>query len=454
MSCRSRRNVGCLALGSSAFGLIDSDFDKYSLALRLASYEFRNFFAEGLLNKAGRVRLSRCEIGWDNMSFQSVKRIKLSNSGLFSLSELAAVAALNPRVAFNVLRERFGSEHRAKYPYQFILMLTDRCNFACPMCAVGEARAERLDENKKDMAFEVVEKIIDEARQNGAIVQLFGGEPTLYGRLEDLLKLTKRNRVPCFITTNGLLLERKAEILVGGGLQVLHVSLDGWDDVSQKLRGNVPGSFDAIYRGLTCIRKLRGNAMFPIFRISTVITKENYHSLDRIGECVQELGVKEWVISNYFFITPAAVAAHESFCRKTGVSRRLAQHEIGKDSYFDPAEVDALKDSLEKVRARCDRAGIRVSYPWQTDLDAYYSPRMPSSASHCCFIGNRIEIYSDGRIGICGDGLTIGNVMTDTVRKAWNSKPMLDFLGHLKRHGSILPMCFRCCGIVQSDIRF
>lgn len=387
------------------------------------------------------------------MSARLSKMLKLGNSGLFSFPESVALAVLNPRVTLNVLHERFGPKGRAAYPYQFVLMLTDRCNYACPMCAVGDARGERLGEHKQDMAFEVVEKLVAEAHDNGAIVQLFGGEPLLYGRLEDLLKLTKANRVPCFLTTNGLLLERQADILAAGGLQVLHVSLDGWDEPSQKLRGNVPGGFEAIRRGLARIGELRGDAMFPIFRISTVITKVNYHSLDLIGECVEEIGVKEWVISNYFFITPAAVAAHERFCRESGVARRFAQHEIGTDAYFEPPELAELEQSLEKVRARCRRAGIRLSYPWQTDLDAYYSPRMPSPDSHCSFVGNRIEVYADGRIGICGDGLTIGNVMTDTVREAWNSKPMLGFLGHLEKRG-ILPMCFRCCGIVQSDIRF
>ena len=321
------------------------------------------------------------------------------------------------------------------------------------MCAVGAARRERLDEHKNDMALAIVEKLVEEARKNGAIIQLFGGEPLLYKYLDETLALTRKNRVPCFITTNGLLLHRKAEVLVGGGLQVLHVSLDGWDEPSQELRGNVPGTFDAIMRGLERVRKLRADSMFPIFRISTVITKANFHSLDRIGRCVEELGVKEWLISNYFFTTREAVAAHQEFCLVSGVSRRLAQHEIDEDSYVDASAVTDLKRSLELVRERCRRAEIRLSYPWQTDLDAYYSPRMPSPRSRCGFVGNRIEVYSDGRIGICGDGLTIGEVLTDSIRSAWTGERALRFLGHLNQRG-VLPMCFRCCGIVQNQIEF
>jgi MoaA/NifB/PqqE/SkfB family radical SAM enzyme len=382
-----------------------------------------------------------------------IKRIKLGNSGLFSLRETIALSLLSPRMTYNVVKERFGSQLRAPYPYQFVLVLTDRCNFACPMCAVSNARKERLSEHKEDMAFEIVEKLVVEAQQNGAIVQLFGGEPLLYDRLEELFMLTRTKRVPCFITTNGFLVERKADILAGGGLHVLHVSLDGWDEPSQKLRGNVSGAFNAIYNGLAKLRDLRGKKLFPIFRISTVITKVNFHSLDRICKCVEDLGVKEWCLSNYFFITKEAVAAHEHSCKIYGLSNRLAQHGIDNDSYFEKSEITELKSSLDRVRVRCERAGIRLNYQWDLNLDAYYSPKMPSAQSKCSFIGNRIEIYPDGRIGVCCDGLTIGNIMTDSIHTVWNSERMARFRMQIEKKG-ILPMCFRCCGITQNKIEF
>ena len=56
------------------------------------------------------------------------KRRGFGNSGLFSVPESVGLALLSPRMTLNVLREKLSPQRRAPYPYQFVLLATDRCN--------------------------------------------------------------------------------------------------------------------------------------------------------------------------------------------------------------------------------------------------------------------------------------------------------------------------------------
>ena len=75
-----------------------------------------------------------------------------------------------------------------------------------------------------------------------------------------------------------------------------------------------------------------------------------------------------------------------------------------------------------------------------------YSPRRPGRSSFCALPLDRVDVYPDGHIASCIDGHTIGNVLTGTIRDAWNSPERQRLLALLAKE-KVLPMCFRCCGI-------
>jgi len=95
---------------------------------------------------------------------------------------------------------------------------------------------------------------------------------------------------------------------------------------------------------------------------------------------------------------------------------------------------------------------MRVDCDWNLDLDKYYSPRPPGPTSSCNLPFDRVDIHTDGRIAVCGDGHTIGNVNSGTITEAWSGEKYRRFRGVLNKH-KIMPMCFRCCGIM-GNLRF
>lgn len=71
--------------------------------------------------------------------------------------------------------------------YRCELMLTDRCNFKCPYC--------RELKNGRDLLYKDAKNIIEYwASENLKNIRFSGGEPTLYPKLINLVKIAKKKQ--------------------------------------------------------------------------------------------------------------------------------------------------------------------------------------------------------------------------------------------------------------------
>jgi MoaA/NifB/PqqE/SkfB family radical SAM enzyme len=302
------------------------------------------------------------------------------------------------------------------------------------------------------MDLDIAIKVINEAAPYGSIIDLWGGEPSLYKALPDLLAYASKRRLPTIMTTNGWLLAKQAESLVHNGLKILVVSLDGWDEPSSYLRGFVPNSFQAIQDGIAAVRKARGRSMLPQLRINTVITKHNFLHLEKILDRVAEMGVRNWILCHYMFVNDGAKEAIDEFRETKGIGDQYSAHHIENDRYFDAEETQQLRKVLDRVRIKAKSLGVHVHHKWDTDVEKYYSGHAPSKRSNCTFPWDRIAVQPDGRLSLCVDGYSVGNVRSTTIRAAWDGERRRYLLSTLQQHG-VMPLCFRCCGIVH-DIEF
>lgn len=104
--------------------------------------------------------------------------------------------------------------------------LTNRCNKNCWMCGRRKADREhpKLVLEYGNMDFELVEKIASHMPPE-VVVQLHNnGEPLLYPRFGDAVKLFKENGNITNIVTNGKLLVKKADEIIGN-LDTLSISI-------------------------------------------------------------------------------------------------------------------------------------------------------------------------------------------------------------------------------------
>src|SRR5919202_4090083 len=128
--------------------------------------------------------------------------------------------------------------------------VTDKCNFRCTYCMPAEG-LQWLPKHEV-LSFEEIARLVRvHARMGVREVRLTGGEPLVRRDLPELVAMLAR--IPgvedLSLTTNGVLLDRLAEPLVGAGLRRINVSLDSLSHVrfAELTRRD---ALDAVLRGL------------------------------------------------------------------------------------------------------------------------------------------------------------------------------------------------------------
>jgi len=123
------------------------------------------------------------------------------------------------------------------------ISVTDRCNFRCVYCMPKEVfgNDHQFLERKEILQFEEIARVARIFHGLGAgKIRLTGGEPLVRRNLEQLIaQLAAVPGLDLTLTTNGSLLERKAEALAKAGLKRITVSLDALDDPTFKKMNDV-----------------------------------------------------------------------------------------------------------------------------------------------------------------------------------------------------------------------
>jgi len=107
------------------------------------------------------------------------------------------------------------------------ISVTDKCNLRCTYCMPEEGVPIRKHEDF--LSFEQIKKIVQEAAKLGIKkIRLTGGEPLIKNGIEKLVeKISNIEGIEIVsMTTNGILLPQKANILKKAGLKSLNISCD------------------------------------------------------------------------------------------------------------------------------------------------------------------------------------------------------------------------------------
>jgi cyclic pyranopterin phosphate synthase len=135
------------------------------------------------------------------------------------------------------------------------ISVTDRCNFRCTYCMPKEIFSKDYEFLARDLLldFDEIERIARASVGLGVRkIRLTGGEPLLRKGIEDLItKLAQIEGIDDLtLTTNGSLLERKAERLAAAGLKRVTVSLDSMDDAVFMGMNDVGFPVEAVLTGI------------------------------------------------------------------------------------------------------------------------------------------------------------------------------------------------------------
>jgi len=134
--------------------------------------------------------------------------------------------------------------------------------------------------NKKSLSTKEKIGIIKQLGRAGVwLLSFCSGEPLLSNDLEVLIKNAKKEGMLVNISTNGSLLEQKAEMLVNSGVDFIIVSVDSYNHkLHDEIRG-FKGLFESINKGIEKIKHLRKNKR-PYIEIRCLVNKINAFQLN------------------------------------------------------------------------------------------------------------------------------------------------------------------------------
>ena len=308
---------------------------------------------------------------------------------------MSSKISLRKRIAlelFSSVRKDLVKEHELKVLFW---ECTLRCNLNCGHCG-SDCRAVS---DVKDMPAEdflrAVDTLTPHVNTKKVLVTLTGGEVLLRKDVEEMGKQLRSRGYRWGIVTNGMLLdEKRMESLLAAGMNVVALSIDGFEQYHNSIRRN-PMSFRNALRSLRLL--VKSGIMFDVV---TCVSPGNLDSLKEFKELLVAEGCKAWRI---FTIFPAGRASQDEKLQ------------------LNPQQYRELMDFIVATRKE---GRIKCSYGCEGFLGGYEAEVRDNFFS--CMAGIGIAgIRIDGSISGCTSiraNFDQGNIYTDNLWQVWNER--------------------------------
>ncbi len=178
-----------------------------------------------------------------------------------------------------------------KTPKSLTFFVTTKCNLKCSHCFYS---AELNQPDIQELSLEEIDKIISSFNHPIESVSLTGGETFLRRDIVEISKiLHEKGKVKYFnIVTNGyftnVVIDKVKQIAVFPGTRLnLHVSIDGFEQTHDKIRG----SDSSFARAVETVKQAKSIPGIDIC-VVTSIHKGNYQEVPALIDFVKGLGVR------------------------------------------------------------------------------------------------------------------------------------------------------------------
>jgi radical SAM protein with 4Fe4S-binding SPASM domain len=163
--------------------------------------------------------------------------------------------------------------------------LTERCNNNCIHCYIN-LPADDKKAKKKEITFEEIRRIVDEAARMGCLAwRLTGGEPLLRKDFSDIYLYLKRKGMRVTLFTNATLISSKiTNLFEKYPLQSLEISIYGLSQNTYEAVTRNPGSFDAFMKGINLLKENR----IP-FTLKSTVLPQNFDEIRKMRNFAQSL---------------------------------------------------------------------------------------------------------------------------------------------------------------------
>ncbi|MBN1466289.1 radical SAM protein, partial [candidate division KSB1 bacterium] len=303
-----------------------------------------------------------------------------------TVKKLARLSAKNPRLAFNKARTTWRTQYLAKLDHRFrngyasppdslALKLTNGCNLRCKMCgqpreghAPGDAKYAPPDFFRQRVSIEKYKEILAELKRVRPNLYLWGGEPFIYPELFELVRYAKGQRYTVQINTNGLYLSKYAGEIVASGLDDLIVSVDGPEEVHDRVRG-LAGTFNLIREGIHAIQaeKKSQRRNYPIIRVRGTISPYNFAHIYALVDITKAFGADSLNFNWTWFTTKKTGEAYQKMMREVFSTEARS---------WIPYETEVILDPEKERKYDCIAAELQRLQQNDADFPISLSPHV------------------------------------------------------------------------------
>ena len=347
------------------------------------------------------------------------------------------------------INERVFPRHLAFGPTHVVLGVNNFCNLHCRMCDVGTGNDETnfganlVGAKTRSMPIDLYRHIVDEiaAYCPRAHLGFAFTEPLAWAPLGEALRYARTKGLYASVTTNGLLLPRRAAE-IAGHCQSLSVSLDGPEAVHDHIRRH-KGSFAKAVAGIEAVAAL---APQPEISVYCTISEWNIGTLRQFLRDLRHLPLKRVGLLHNNFVTNAQ--AHEHNRLYDGDLHATPSNIFESDLQ----KIDLVHLSAELTDIMADTYPfsllVQPALVTRKDLEIYYrNPEVPMGR-RCHDVHRILMIDADGEVipahGRCFR-FPIANIRNHSLREVWHHPKLSSLRETLRDAGGLLPACSRCC---------
>jgi len=305
------------------------------------------------------------------------------------------------------------------------LELTNRCNLRCKMCWFHGENGIGDRYNGMELSTDEVGHLIDQLSRYKPNIYLGGSEPFARQDLLIILEYIKSHGLTVSFTTNGTLLDSgKIEMLVTLGIDQVIFSVDGQEELHDRIRGKgVFKKVTSVIRELSEYKKRRGSIK-PSISVNLTINANLAHHIREAIDAVRDATngeVARYRIHHLWYVTHNELSLHQS-----AIKQRLGCMAAGAESHFIPSsEVLDPASLADEISSLTNQSKV-TSFPdlGHKDILKYYSEG--SCIKERCIAPFFVAVVKpNGDVKFCPDewidDFVLGNVRNDSFGDIWNN---------------------------------
>jgi MoaA/NifB/PqqE/SkfB family radical SAM enzyme len=178
-------------------------------------------------------------------------------------------------------------------PFSLSIEPTTACNLGCPECPSG---LKQFTRPTGKLNLDVHQEMLNQTSKSVFYINYyFQGEPFLHPQFLDLIRQAKKHKIYTATSTNAHFIDqKKAEEIIGSGLDRLIISIDGLTQETYenyRVHGNLAKVIEATKLLIAAKKQKKSATPHLIFQFLAV--KPNEHEIPAVFTLGNELGIDE-----------------------------------------------------------------------------------------------------------------------------------------------------------------